>query len=120
VILTGCNPAINHPVAATYFKQAARNGTKLIILDPRGQALDAYAHRSVRFTPGGDVSLYNAMLNVIIGEGLYDQGYIDVHTEGFEALKAHVRELTPEAMSPACGVAPEQIRELARLYATAD
>ncbi|MDW7746278.1 formate dehydrogenase subunit alpha [Halomonas sp.] len=120
VILTGCNPAINHPVAATYFKQAARNGTKLIILDPRGQALDAYAHRSVRFTPGGDVSLYNAMLNVIVSEGLYDQAYIDAHTEGFEALKAHVRDLTPEAMSPACGVAPEQIRELARLYATAD
>ncbi|TDR56866.1 NAD-dependent formate dehydrogenase catalytic subunit /NAD-dependent formate dehydrogenase iron-sulfur protein [Halomonas ventosae] len=120
VILTGCNPAINHPVAATYFKQAARNGTKLIILDPRGQALDAYAHRSVRFTPGGDVSLYNAMLNVIVSEGLFDQAYIDAHTEGFEALKAHVRELTPEAMSPACGVAPEQIRELARLYATAD
>jgi formate dehydrogenase major subunit len=120
VILTGCNPAINHPVAATYFKQAARNGTKLIILDPRGQALDAYAHLSVRFTPGGDVSLYNAMLNVIVSEGLFDQAYIDAHTEGFEALKAHVRELTPEAMSPACGVAPGLIRELARLYATAD
>ncbi|WP_280552885.1 molybdopterin-dependent oxidoreductase [Halomonas sp. 25-S5] len=120
VILTGCNPAINHPVAATYFKQAARNGTKLIILDPRGQALDAYAHRSVRFTPGGDISLYNAMLNVIVSEGLFDQAYIDAHTEGFEALKAHVQDLTPEAMSPACGVAPEQIRELARLYANAD
>ncbi|WP_416138444.1 formate dehydrogenase subunit alpha [Halomonas sp. HK25] len=120
VILTGCNPAINHPVAATYFKQAARNGTKLIILDPRGQALDTYAHRSVRFTPGGDVSLYNAMLHVIVDEELYDQAYIDAHTEGFEALKAHVRELTPEAMSPACGVAPALIRELARLYATAD
>ncbi|MDI5892737.1 formate dehydrogenase subunit alpha [Halomonas rhizosphaerae] len=120
VILTGCNPAINHPVAATYFKQAARAGTKLIILDPRGQALDAYAHHSVRFTPGGDVSLYNAMLNVIVSEGLYDQAYIDAHTEGFEALKAHVRDLTPEAMSPACGVAPELIRELARLYARAE
>ncbi|MCI0511361.1 NAD-dependent formate dehydrogenase catalytic subunit /NAD-dependent formate dehydrogenase iron-sulfur protein [Chromohalobacter marismortui] len=120
VILTGCNPTINHPVAATYFKQAARNGTKLIVLDPRGQALDAYAHRSVRFTPGGDVSLYNAMLNVIIGEALYDQAYIDAHTEGFEALKAHVRDMTPEAMSPACGVEPERIRELARLYAQAE
>jgi len=119
VILTGCNPAINHPVAATYFKQAARNGTKLIILDPRGQALDAYAHRSVRFTPGGDVSLYNAMLNVIISEGRYDQTYIDAHTEGFEALKDHVAKMTPEAMSPACGVPPEQIRDIARLYADA-
>jgi formate dehydrogenase major subunit len=120
VILTGCNPAINHPVAATYFKQAARNGTKLIILDPRGQALDAYAWRSVRFTPGGDVSLYNAMLHVIVDEGLHDPAYIAAHTEGFEALKASVVAMTPEAMAPACGVAPEQIRELARAYASAD
>ncbi|MGJ7460223.1 formate dehydrogenase subunit alpha [Halomonas sp. MA07-2] len=120
VILTGCNPAINHPVAATYFKQAARNGTKLIILDPRGQALDAYAWRSLRFAPGGDVALYNAMLNVIVSEGLYDTAYIDAHTEGFAALKAGVVDMTPEAMSGLCGVAPDTIREIARAYATAE
>ncbi|QTF93653.1 formate dehydrogenase subunit alpha, partial [Halomonas sp. BM-2019] len=120
VILTGCNPAVNHPVAATYFKQAAKRGTKLIILDPRGQALDAYAWRSVRFTPGGDVALYNAMLNVIVAEGLYGQAYIDAHTEGFEALKARVADMTPEAMSQLCGVDPATIRELARAYATAE
>ena len=120
VILTGCNPAVNHPVAATYFKQAARNGTKLIIIDPRGQALDAYAWRSLRFSPGGDVSLFNAMLNVIISEGLFDQAYIDAHTEGFEALAASVEGMTPEVMSPVCGVAPNTIREVARAFAGAD
>ncbi|WP_375170704.1 formate dehydrogenase subunit alpha [Marinobacter sp.] len=120
VILTGCNPAVNHPVAATYFKQAARNGTKLIIIDPRGQALDAYAWRSLRFSPGGDVSLFNAMLNVIISEGRFDQAYIDAHTEGFEALAASVEGMTPEVMSPVCGVAPDTIREVARAFAGAD
>ncbi|MBU2955997.1 formate dehydrogenase subunit alpha [Marinobacter sp. F3R08] len=120
VILTGCNPAVNHPVAATYFKQAARNGTKLIILDPRGQALDAYAWRSVRFSPGGDVALFNAMLHVIIDEALFDQSYIDTHTEGFEALAASVVDMSPEVMSPVCGVEPEAIREVARAYAGAD
>lgn len=120
VILTGCNPAVNHPVAATYFKQAARNGTKLIIIDPRGQSLDAYAWRSVRFSPGGDVALFNAMLNVIISEGLYNQTYIDGHTEGFANLKASVAGMTPEVMSPVCGVAPDTIREVARAYAGAD
>ncbi len=120
VILTGCNPAVNHPVAATYFKQAARNGTRLIIIDPRGQALDAYAWRSLRFSPGGDVSLLNAMLNVIISEGLYDQAYIDAHTEGFDVLAASVADMTPEAMSPVCGVEPDAIREVARAYAGAE
>ncbi|MCP4065596.1 MAG: molybdopterin-dependent oxidoreductase, partial [Gammaproteobacteria bacterium] len=120
VILTGCNPAVNHPVAATYFKQAARNGTKLIIIDPRGQSLDAYAWRSVRFSPGGDVSLFNAMLNVIISEGLFDKNYIDTHTEGFEALAASIEGMTPEVMSPVCGVDPDTIREVARAYAQAE
>ncbi|GKW48705.1 formate dehydrogenase subunit alpha [Halomonas sp. NCCP-2165] len=120
VILTGCNPAVNHPVAATFFKQAAKRGTKILILDPRGQALDAYAHRSVRFSPGADVALFNAMLNVIVTEGLYDEAYIAQHTEGFEALKTHVVDMTPEAMSGLCGVEPETIREVARLYATAE
>ncbi|WP_372986064.1 formate dehydrogenase subunit alpha [Marinobacter sp.] len=120
VILTGCNPAVNHPVAATYFKQAARNGTKLIIIDPRGQALDAYAWRSVRFSPGGDVALFNAMLHVIIDEALFDQAYIDAHTEGFEALAASVADMSPEVMSPLCGVEPQAIREVARAYAGAE
>ncbi|MGS2742166.1 formate dehydrogenase subunit alpha [Halomonas sp. LS-001] len=120
VILTGCNPAVNHPVAATFFKQAAKRGTRFIILDPRGQALDAYAHLSVRFTPGADVALLNALLNVIVTEGLFDERYIAEHTEGFDALKAHVVDMTPEAMSAQCGVEAETIREVARLYANAD
>ncbi len=120
VFLIGCNPAVNHPVAATYFKQAAKSGTKLVVLDPRGQVLGRYAHRMVRFHPGSDVSLLNAMLHVIVSEGLYADAYIAVHTEGFEALAAHVADMTPEALSPVCGVSPDEIRELARLYAGAE
>ncbi|MGC3871677.1 formate dehydrogenase subunit alpha [Halomonas sp. GXIMD04776] len=120
VILTGCNPTVNHPVAATFFKQAAKRGTRLIVIDPRGQALGAYAHKTLRFTPGSDVALFNAMLNVIVTERLYDDTYIHEHTEGFEALKTHVVDMTPEAMSGLCGIDAEEIREVARLYATAD
>ncbi len=120
VILTGCNPAVNHPVAATFFKQAAKNGTEIIILDPRGQALDAYATLSVRFKPGADVSLFNAILHVIIAESLYEEAYIAAHTEGFEALKQSVAMSTPEAMSELCGVEPAVIRDIARRYANAE
>ncbi|SDO00697.1 formate dehydrogenase subunit alpha [Vreelandella arcis] len=120
VMLTGCNPAVNHPVAATFFKQAAKAGTEIIILDPRGQALDAYASLSVRFSPGTDVALFNAILQVIIAESLYDEAYIAAHTEGFESLKQSVAGSTPEAMSELCGVEPELIRDIARRYATAD
>ncbi len=119
-ILVGCNPAVNHPVAATFFKQAAMRGTKLIVLDPRGQALGDYAYRMVRFTPGADVALLDAMLNVIVTEGLHDAEFIARHTEGFEALARHLRATTPEAMAPLCGVPPEEIRDIARTYATAE
>ena len=120
VLLTGCNPTVNHPVAATWFKQAAKRGTKLIVLDPRGLVLGQHAHRMVRFTPGGDVALFNAMLHVIIGEGLCDRDFIAARTEGFEALAAHVAPMTPEAMTPLCGVAADEIRDIARLYANAE
>nr|WP_300306570.1 formate dehydrogenase subunit alpha [Halomonas sp.] len=120
VILTGCNPAVNHPVAATFFKQAAKQGTRFIIIDPRGQAMGAYAHRVLRFHPGTDVSLFNAMLNVIVEEQLYDADYIAAHTEGFERLKTQVRGQTPEAMASHCGVDADEIRAAAREYALAD
>ena len=119
VIITGANPTANHPVAATFFKQAAKRGTKIIVLDPRGLTMRKYATHMVRFNPGSDVSFWNAVMHVVVAEKLYNQAYIDTMTEGFAALKEHVKHYTPEAMSAICGVEPEMIRAVARLYATA-
>jgi len=57
VILIGANPIVNHPVAATWMKNAAKNGTKLIVMDPRRSELARYAHRFLQFKPDGDVPL---------------------------------------------------------------
>ncbi|MDE0028012.1 MAG: formate dehydrogenase subunit alpha [Deltaproteobacteria bacterium] len=119
VIVIGANPTENHPVAATYFKQAAKRGAELIVMDPRGQALRRHATRMLQFKPGTDVALLNALLNVIIGEGLYDRDYVAAHTEGFEELKRHVAEFTPEAMAEVCGIDAGTVRAVARLYAGA-
>ena len=120
VVITGSNPTNNHPVAATFFKQAAKNGTKIIVLDPRGLAMKKYASHMIQFNPGSDVSFWNAIMNVIVTEKLYNQKYIDSMTTGFDTVKDHVKHYTPEAMSPICGVDADLIREVARLYATAD
>lgn len=120
IILIGCNPASNHPVAASWFKQAAKRGTRLVIMDPRGQPLSRHAWRHLRFTPGSDVALLSALLQVIIAEQLYDRDYIDAHTDGFEALCAQVAEMTPERMAPLCGIEPDVLREVARAYAGAE
>ncbi|MEN8761863.1 MAG: formate dehydrogenase subunit alpha, partial [Thiogranum sp.] len=118
VMVIGANPTENHPVAATYFKQAAKTGT-LIVMDPRGMALKRHATHMLQFKPGSDVALLNAMLNVIVSEKLYDQSYIDAHTEGFENLKKHVEAFTPESMASICGIDAEILRTVARKYATA-
>jgi formate dehydrogenase major subunit len=120
IIVIGARPAQNHPVAATYLKQAAKRGAKLIVIDPRRQELMRHASHPIQFTPGTDVALLNAMLNVIITEELYDRQYIQAHVSGFEALKEKVREFTPEAMEPVCGVTGDTIRDMARTYANAE
>jgi len=120
IIVIGARPSQNHPVAATYFKQAAKNGAKLVVIDPRGQELMRHASHSLTFTPGTDVALLNAMLNVIVDERLYDEQYIQAHVDGFAALREKVKDFSPEAMAPVCGVDAEKIREVARLYATSE
>jgi formate dehydrogenase major subunit len=119
ILVIGANPAENHPVAATYIKAAAARGAALVIADPRPTGLDHYATHLVRFTANADVALLNAMLHVVVTEGLYDRAFVAARTEGFAALAEHVRGFTPEAMAPRCGIPAATIREVARLYARA-
>jgi formate dehydrogenase major subunit len=72
----------------------------------------------LQFKPDTDVALLNAMMHVIVEEGLVDQTFVDARTEGFEALRDNVRGYSPEAMAPLCGIDAATIREVARLYAT--
>jgi formate dehydrogenase major subunit len=120
IIVIGANPTVNHPVAATFIKNAVKkNGAKLIVMDPRHQTLSRYAHRHLAFKPGADVSLLNAMLHTIITEGLTDEQYIAGYTEGYEELKERIKDFPPEKMEAVCGIPAATIREVARLYATA-
>jgi formate dehydrogenase major subunit len=119
IVVIGANPTVNHPVAATFLKNAAKQGAKLVVMDPRRQSLSRHAYRHLSFKPGSDVAMLNAMLHTIINEGLTDDQYIAGYTEGFEDLKAKIQDFPPEKMAPICGVPAETLREVARLYATA-
>ena len=118
-IAIGCNPIENHPVAATYFKQFTKRGGKLIVMDPRGQALKRFASHMLQFRPGADVSMLNAIMHTIVEEGLYDQQYIDAYTENWEAEKDHLAAFAPEKMAEICGVDAEVLRDVARTFAGA-
>ena len=94
VIVIGANPTENHPVAATFFKQAAKRGT-LIVMDPRGQALKRHATHMLEFKPGTDVALLNAMLNVIVSEELYDEQYVAAPHRGLRKPQESHRRFHP-------------------------
>jgi formate dehydrogenase major subunit len=119
IIVIGANPTENHPVAATYFKQAAKQGKILIVMDPRGQALKRHATHMLQFKPGTDVALLNALMHVIIEEGLYDRQYIQAHTENFDKLKQHLSAFPPEKMAAVCGIDAVTLRTVARTFARA-
>ncbi|MFQ5681921.1 MAG: formate dehydrogenase subunit alpha [Candidatus Binatia bacterium] len=120
IVVIGSNSTENHPVAATFFKQAAKNGKTLIVMDPRGQALKRHSTHMLQFRAGTDVALLNAMLNVIVTEELYNRRYVEANTEGFENFKRHIEDFTPEAMAEICGIDAEKIRTVARTYALAE
>jgi formate dehydrogenase major subunit len=118
IIIIGANPAQNHPVAATWMKNAAKRGTKIVLADPRRTDLARHAWRTLQFKPDSDVSLLNAMLHTIIEEGLTDPAFIAERVDHFEALKASVAAFSPEVCEPICGIPAATIREVARAYAT--
>ncbi len=118
VLVIGANPTVNHPVAATWMKNAAKMGTKLVVADPRRSDLARHAHRFLQFKPDTDVALLNAMMHTIVEENLVDPAFIADRTTGYDALAANVAHYSPEAMAPICGIAAETIRYVARLYAT--
>ena len=120
IFLIGANPSANHPVAASFIKNAVKDkGATLIVADPRRAPMARHARHHLAFRPDTDVALLNALLHVIIAEGLTDPNFIAARVQGYEALKAAVAECTPERMSEICGIAPDVLRDVARRYAKA-
>ena len=117
IVVIGANPTVNHPVAATFIKNAAKRGATLIVMDPRGQALSRHASHMLQFRAGSDVALLNALIHVIITESLYDSKFVADRTTGFEELRAQTLACTPEAMAEVCGIDAGTLRTVARLYA---
>jgi formate dehydrogenase major subunit len=118
IFVIGANPTVNHPVAATWMKNAAKAGTTLIVADPRRSDLARHATYYLQFNPDTDVAMLNAMLHVIVEEGLVDQRFVADRTSGYAELAENVKKFSPEAMAPICGIDAQTLREVARVYAT--
>src|SRR5690606_29114161 len=104
IVIIGSNPTVNHPVAATWMKNAAKNGARLVVMDPRQSDLTRLAWRHLQFKPASDVAMLNALMHVIVHEGLVDQSFVDSRTIGFEELKKTLLGYSPEEMEAVCGI----------------
>ncbi len=118
IIVIGANPTVNHPVAATFIKNAAKAGKNLIVLDPRKNDLARHATHYLQFKPDTDVALLNAIMKSVIDQNLIDEKFINERTTDFDDLKSHLDDFTPEKMSSICGIDAGVINEVARIYAS--
>jgi len=120
VFVIGSNTTECHPVIGILIRQAVASGdTALIVADPRRISLAGIAEVHMQQRPGTDVALINAMMNVILEEGLEDKDFVAQRTEDFESLREAVADYTPETASTITGVAADDIRRAARRYASA-
>ena len=94
-----------------------KQGTDVVVIDPRKIDLVDKSKKWLQIRPGTDHALALAFLNVIIEESLYDKDFVERWTYGFEELKEHVKQYTPEKMSEVTWIPAELIRETARYYA---
>ncbi len=118
-LVIGANPTENHPVVGARIKQRVLHGSKLIVVDPRKTELAKLATIHLQILPGTDVPLINAMAETIIEEGLMDQEFLDSRVDGFHQYREFLKTWSAEKAADICGVTAEEIKEAARLYATA-
>jgi formate dehydrogenase major subunit len=119
IFIIGSNPTSNHPVAATWMKNAAKRGAKIVLADPRITDIGQHAWRTLQFKADTDVAMLNALIHTVIEEGLVDETFIANRTSNYEALRDNVKGYSPEAMAPICGIPAQTLREVARAFAKA-
>jgi formate dehydrogenase major subunit len=118
-ILAGTNTTANHPVASSFFKQAKRRGTTLIVIDPRQERIADYADIYCQIKPGTDVAFYNGVMHEIIAEDLVDREFIARRVKNYGELAKLVKQYPPERAAQICGIDADTIREVARLWGEA-
>ena len=118
LVVIGCDPTSNHPVAASRMRRAVvERGAKLIVINPRRIDMCDYADLWLRPHPGTDVALLNGMARVILEEGLVDDDFVANRTEDFQQWAQIVRNYPPERVEEITGVSAADLKQAARLYA---
>ncbi|MGE5945146.1 MAG: molybdopterin-dependent oxidoreductase [Betaproteobacteria bacterium] len=118
ILIAGANPAVAHPIVfrAIEDARAANPGLKIIVADPRRSESAEIADLHLPIRPGSDIALFNGMLNILINEGMIDDGYIAAHTSGFDALREIVARYPPAIAAEMCGIKTADLLQAARWF----
>jgi anaerobic selenocysteine-containing dehydrogenase len=118
ILVWGANPLASHPPRGNEIIEAKKKRkAKLIVVDPRKTPLASEADLWLQIRPGTDAALALGMMNVIIGEKLYDKDFVDKWCHGFEEFKEHVKAYVPQKMAEITWLPVDKIREAAKMYA---
>ena len=120
IMIIGSNTTDNHPVAATFIKNAKRNGAKLIVMDPRRSEIARHADYFLQFKPDTDVAMLNGIMNSIIKQNLLNKEFIKDRTEDFAEFAKHILKYTPEKVEKICGIPAATLHEVAKVYASSN
>jgi assimilatory nitrate reductase catalytic subunit len=119
IFIAGSNTAFAHPILFRRIEDAkkANPNLRIVVVDPRTTDTAGIADVHLAIQPGTDVMLFNGMLHIMAWEGWLDQAFIASHTNGFEDLKATVRDYTPFAVAEVCGITKDALLKSTRLFA---
>ena len=119
IFITGSNTAFAHPILFRRIEDAKKTNPNLrvVVVDPRTTDTASIADVHLAIQPGTDVMLFNGMLHIMAWEGWLDNDFITHHTQGFETLKATVRDYTPFVVADACGITKDALLKATRLFA---
>ncbi|MGE7824160.1 assimilatory nitrate reductase catalytic subunit NasC [Paenibacillus sp. NPDC093718] len=120
IVLAGTNIAECQPTLLPYFNQAKENGARIIVIDPRKTATAAMADMHLPIRPGTDTVLADAMLKIIMDEGLIDETFIQARTNGYDELRDYLNSFDLSQAADTCGLELGQIREAALAYGESD
>ncbi|HKV56823.1 MAG TPA: molybdopterin oxidoreductase family protein [Ktedonobacteraceae bacterium] len=118
ILIWGSNPASTAPHIMPFLREAQRNGTKVIVIDPVRTLTARSADQHIRPYPGTDAALALGMMHVIVTEGLHCPEWIARHTLGWEYLLERIMQFPPERAAQIAGISLETLLTLAREYAT--
>ena len=109
LFIIGSNATEAHPIIGNKMKRAARNGSKLIVIDPRRTELATMATLWLPLNSGTDIALINGLMHIIIKEGWHDKEFIETRTEGFEELLKVIEKYPPKVVSEITGISEEML-----------